>query len=412
MAVKSNLLKPTGAPERVVSMDILRGVAVLGILAMNIQSFAMPSAAYTNPTAFEKLTGNDLWVWVGSHVFTDQKFMSIFSMLFGASIMMLSQKARKENLRSTELQNRRFIFLALMGLAHAYLLWYGDILFAYAVCGFFMFSFRNKKTKVQIRAGIALIAVGSIISLVIGYSTPFWEQGELEATKTEIWQPTPDTISDEIDVATGPWEMQILYRAQQAFQMQTTIFFYETFWRVSGLMLIGMALYKRRIFKGKQSTRYYTKMVWYGLGLGLPMVVIGTILNFQFDWDFRMGFFFLSQLNYWGSILMALAYVGIVMLFTKDSTKSFLAKKLAAVGRTALSTYLMQSIICSFIFYGYGLALFGDLDRSAQAVLVLCIWVFNIVFSNVWLSYFRYGPFEWLWRSLSYGKAQPIFKSF
>ena len=411
MAINSDLLKPTGAPERVVSMDILRGVAVLGILAMNIQSFAMPAAAYGNPTAFEKLTGNDLWVWLASYVFADQKFMSIFSMLFGASIMMLSQKARKENLRSTDLQNRRFIFLAIIGLAHAYLLWFGDILFAYAVCGFLMFSFRNKKTKVQLRAGILLLAVGSLISLVIGYTTPLWESGELDTARTEIWAPDKSSISEEIEFSTGSWERQILFRAGEAFQMQTTVFFFETFWRVSGLMLIGMALYKRRVFKGKQGAKYYSKMVGYGFGIGLPLVVVGAILNFNYEWNFQLSFFYFTQLNYWGSVLMALGYIGVVMLVTKDTSKSFIASKLAAVGRTALSTYLLQSIICGFIFYGHGLGMFGDLDRSAQAVLVLGIWVFNIIFANVWLKYFQYGPFEWLWRSLSYGKAQRFFRS-
>ena len=411
MALRSDLLKPTGSQERVVSMDILRGVAVLGILVMNIQSFAMPSVAYSNPTAFEKFSGNDLWVWVVSHAFGDQKFMAVFSMLFGASIMMLSQKARKENLRSTELQNRRFIFLALIGLAHAYFIWYGDILFLYAVCGFFMFSFRSKKTKIQIRAGVLFLVIGSLISLVIGYTTTVWEPGEYEATRTEIWQPTAEAIAEEIDFYTNSWERQLLYRAPQAFQMQTTVFLFETFWRISGLMLIGMALFKRRVFKAKQSVKYYSKMIGFGLGLGLPLVVVGMLLDFNYEWDFKLSFFYFSQLNYWGSVLMALGYIGVIMLMTKASTRSFLAQKLAAVGRTALSTYLLQSIICGFIFYGHGLGLFGDLDRSAQAVFVLGIWIFNIAFANIWLHYFQYGPFEWLWRSLTYGKAQRLYKS-
>lgn len=411
MTVTSDLLKPTSSSERVVSMDILRGVAVLGILMMNIQSFAMPSVAYSNPTAFEKFTGNDLWVWVVSHVFADQKFMAIFSMLFGASIVMLSQKARKDNLRSTDLQNRRFIFLALIGLLHAYFIWYGDILFLYAVCGFFMFSFRSKKTKVQIRAGITFLIIGSLISLLIGYTTPLWEVGEYEATKAEMWMPSAPSVNEEIDFYTNTWERQFLYRAPQAFQMQTAVFIFETFWRISGLMLIGMALFKRRVFKAKQSVKYYSKMIGYGLGLGLPLVVIGTILDFNYDWDFKLSFFYFSQFNYWGSVLMALGYIGVIMLMTKASTRSFLAQKIAAVGRTALSTYLLQSIICGIIFYGHGLALFGDLDRSAQAVFVLGIWVFNIAFANIWLYFFRYGPFEWLWRSLTYGKIQPLSKA-
>ncbi len=391
-------------------MDILRGVAVLGILVMNIQSFAMPSVAYSNPTVYENLSGNDLWVWLMSHIFADQKFMAIFSMMFGASIVMLSQKAQKEHMRSTNLQNRRFVFLAIFGLIHAYFLWYGDILFVYAVCAFFMFTFRSKKTASLVKTGIILLAIGSVISLLIGYSVPFWEQGEYEATKTDIWTPEPSAISEEIDFYRGTWERQILYRAPQAFQMETTVFLFETFWKVTGLMLIGMALYKRRVFKAKQSVKYYSKMIGYGLGLGLPLVAAGTILDFHYDWDFKLSFFFFSQFNYWGSVLVALGYVGIVMIVSKTSTRSFIAKRLSDVGRMALSTYLMQSIICGFLFYGHGLALFGDLDRSAQMVCVLGIWVFNIVFATVWLNRFKYGPFEWIWRSLTYGKMQPMRK--
>lgn len=410
MTKTTYILNPVEPNARIVSMDILRGIAVLGILVMNIQSFAMPSVAYNNPTAYENLSGNDLWVWLVSHVFADQKFMAIFSMLFGASIVMLSQKARKEHMRSTDLQNRRFVFLAIFGLIHAYLIWYGDILFVYAICAFFMFMFRNKKSGVQMKAGIILLIIGSAISLIIGYTTPLWEPGEYEAAQIETWTPEPSTISEEIEYARGTWERQILYRAPQAFKMQTTVFIFETFWKVAGLMLIGMALYKRRVFKGKQSTKYYSKMIGYGLGLGLPLVVVGTMLDFNYEWDFRMSFFFFSQFNYWGSVLVALGYISVVMLVTKASTRSFIARRLANVGRMALSTYLMQSIICSFLFYGHGLALFGDLDRSFQLVVVLAIWVFNITFASIWLSYFKYGPFEWLWRSLTYSKIQPLYK--
>lgn len=392
-------------------MDILRGVAVLGILVMNIQSFAMPSVAYSNPTAYENLSGNNLWVWLTSHVFADQKFMAIFSMMFGASIVMLSQKAQKEDMRSSALQSRRFIFLAIIGLLHAYLIWYGDVLFAYAVCAFFMFRFRSKKSAALVKIGIAFLVIGSLISIAAGYSTPFWEPSEFEATKTEIWNPELSKIAEEIDVYRDSWERQIPYRISQAFSLQTTVFLFETFWKTAGLMLIGMALHKKRVFKAKQSDKYYAKMMGYGLGLGLPLVIIGVMLDFNHDWDFKLSFFFYSQLNYWGSILMALGYIGIVMVIAKSSTRSFMAKRLADVGKMALSTYLLQSIICGFLFYGHGLSLFGDLDRSLQMVTVLGVWVFNIAFASLWLNYFKYGPFEWLWRSLTYGKAQRMSKA-
>lgn len=383
----------------------------MGILIMNIQSFAMPSSAYVNPTSYERLAGNDLYVWLASHVFADQKFMAIFSMLFGASLIMISQKARREQMRSTDLQYRRFIFLGIIGILHAYLLWAGDILLLYAICGLLMFIFRSKKSATQIRAGIIFLAIGSAISLLIGYSVPLWEPGEYEATVAEIWSPDARAQAEEIDYYTSSWERQILKRAPQAFELQTSVFVFENFWRIAGCMLIGMAFYKRRVFKAKQSSRYYLKMIVYGLGIGLPLVIGGTVLLFHYDWEFRLSFFYISQLNYWGSILMAIGYIGFVMILCKTSTQSFLAKRLADVGRMALSNYLMQSIICTYIFYGHGLGLFGDIDRSLQAVMVLGIWAFQITFSSIWLNYFQFGPFEWLWRSLTYGKAQPMAKA-
>ena len=392
------------------TLDIIRGVAVLGMLVMTIQSFAMPEVASINPTTFERLSGNDLYVWIVSHVFSDQKFLGIFSMLFGASIVMLSQKARKEHLRSTDLQYKRFVYLGIFGLVHAYLLYYGDVLLMYAICGLLMFIFRSKKTSTQLRAGILLLAIGSAISLLLGYSVELWEPGEYETRSAEIWNPPSSVLAEEIEGYHSNWERQILTRAPQAFATQTTGFIFHYFWRIAGMMLLGMALYKRRVFKGKQSKKYYVKMVVYGIGIGLPLVVAGVFLNFQYNWDFRISYFFTSQLNYWGSVLMSIGYVGIIVLFCKASTRSFLAKRLADVGRMSLSNYLFQSIICGIIFYGHGFNLFGDLDRSAQAVFVLAIWVVNIAFSGIWLKYFQFGPFEWLWRSLTYGKVQPLAK--
>lgn len=410
MANASYILTPTEPKARHASIDILRGVAVLGMVFMTIQSFAMPMAAYLNPTVYESLSGNDLYVWIFSHVFVDKKFEAIFVMLFGASMVMISQKARREHLRSSDLQNRRFVYLGIIGILHAYLLWYGDVLLALAITGLLMFVFRRKKSSTQIRAGIIFLIIGSAISLIIGYTVPVWEPGEYETNRTEIWQPTSTDVAEEIDFYTGPYERQILYRAPQAFNRQTSQFVFQSFWKYAGMMLIGMALYRRKAFKAKQSSRFYLKMIGYGIGLGLPLVAVGTMLHFNYEWDFRMSYFFFSQLNYWGSILMAIGYIGVIMLFCKPSTRSFLARRLSDVGRMALSNYLLISLVCSFIFYGQGLALFGDVDRSLQAVFVLGICVLVIALSAVWLAYFKFGPFEWLWRTLTYGKLQKMGK--
>ncbi len=410
MSNAAYILSPTAPQSRYASIDILRGIALLGMLVMTIQSFAMPMAAYINPNVYENLSGNDLYVWIASHVFANGKFQAIFAMLFGASIVMISQKAMREHLRSTDLQNKRFIYLGIIGLFHAYFLWYGDILFTFAICGLLMFIFRRKKSVTQIRAGIIFLIIGSAISIIIGYSIPLWEQGEYEVNKEEVWTPSSAEISKEIDYSTGAWERHIIYRAQQAFSVQTSKFVYQDLWKYSGMMLIGMALYRRKVFKAKQSSKTYMKMIGYGIGIGLPLVTVGTMLNFNYDWDFRMSYFFIALLNYWGSILMAIGYIGIIMLICKSGTRGFIPKRLSEVGRMSLSNYIFMSIICSFIFYGQGFALFGDVDRSLQAVFVLGIWAVIITFSAVWLNFFRFGPLEWLWRTLTYGKLQPLAK--
>lgn len=349
-------------------------------------------------------------VYLVSHVFADQKFLTIFAVLFGASLIMLSNKARKEHVRSGDLQRRRLFWLLIIGLVHAYLIWYGDILVAYSICGFFMLIFRRRKTKTLFAGGIIFLSIGSIISLLIGYTIPLWEPGELQSVIQTYWEPSSESIGQEIDYYRGSWERQILFRAKQAFQFQTRIFVTTTFWKVSGLMLIGMGLYKKKALIAKQSKKYYSKMIIYGLGIGLPMVVGGTLLNFTTEWEFETSYFFISQLNYWGSILMGIGYIGVIMFLMKYARSGFLSTGLANVGRMALTNYLLQSIICTFIFYGHGFGLFGDIDRAAQAFAVLMIWVFLLIFSTFWLSYFKYGPFEWLWKSLAYGKLQPMAK--
>lgn len=377
---------------------------------MMVQSFSMPEATIINPTVYENLSGYDLYIWLVSHVFAYKKFEAIFAMLFGAGLVMLSQKAMREHLRSADLQNRRLIFLGLFGILNAYLIWYGDVLLMFSICGLLMFIFRRKRSAVQIRAGIIFLFIGSAISLIIGYSVPLWEPGEFERYQQEIWQPSSEQIAEEIDYYQSAWERQVIFRAPQSFAHQTSQFLYQDFWRFSGLMLIGMAMYRRKVFKAKQSKKTYYKMIGYGLGLGLPLVVIEPMLNFNFEWEFQYGYFFFSQLNYIGSVLIAISYTGIVMLLCKGSTRGFLPKRLSEVGRMSLSNYLIVGIICSFIFYGQGFALFGEVERSIQALFVLSLWAFILAFSAVWLSFFNYGPFEWLWRTLTYGKVQKMVK--
>jgi len=412
VAGSTALLQPKTLEKRIFSIDVLRGLAVLGILIMNIQSYALPASAYINPTSYDpsSLVNYDLWVYLLSHIFANGKFLAIFSMLFGAGIIMISNKAKKEQMRSGELQSKRLLWLLIIGILHAYLLWYGDILVAYAICGFFMFMFRSRRAKTLFRLGILFLVIGSAISLVLGYSVPFWELAEFEQLRADIWLPTAESHAEEIEFYRSNWERQMFLRAPKAFEMQTVVFLSDTFWKVSGLMLLGMAFYKKRVFTAKQSRKYYRKMVIYGIGLGLPLVAIGLIVNFHYDWEFRKSYYYFSQLNYWGSVLMAIGYIGFIMILVKLNATNWIFTRLSQVGKLALTNYLMQSVICSFIFYGHGMAMFADLDRAFLALIVLAIWLIQIAFSHFWLSFFRFGLFEWVWRSLTYGKFQPMIR--
>jgi len=154
LSTASLILSPTKKQDRVLSIDVLRGFAVLGMLLMTVQHFSMPNIAVSNPTVFENLSGVHLGVYLVSHVFADQKFEAIFSILLGASIIMISNRAKKEQIRSGGIQKKRLFWLLIIGLIHAYLIWYGDLLVAYAICGLFMFRFRRKKSKVLFNYGI------------------------------------------------------------------------------------------------------------------------------------------------------------------------------------------------------------------------------------------------------------------
>jgi uncharacterized protein len=173
-------------------------------------------------------------------------------------------------------------------------------------------------------------------------------------------------------------------------------------------MLVGMALFKWGVLYAERSKRFYVTQTVVGLGVGLPVIWYGMLRNFDAGWSFDYSMFLGCQFNFWGSIPLALAYVGLVMLICKSAKSGKLSIRLAAVGRMALTNYLMQTVICTSIFYGHGLGLFGQVERWGQILIVLGVWAIQLLVSPVWLRYFQYGPAEWLWRSLTYLKFQPM----
>ena len=399
---------PVRAQERIVSLDVLRGFALFGILLMNIQSFAMPEAAYFIPAAYGDLTGADLIVWWFSHLFADQKFMTLFSMLFGAGIVLMTAKAERGGKRSLGLHYRRMFWLLVIGLLHGYLLWSGDILVLYAVCGFILYWCRRWPARWQLATGILVFAVGPLVGMAGAQMLAFAPPEVRAELVTDLWPPA-DVIQAELAAYRGGWRDQMAVRVPTTFEMETMAFLYWGLWRAGGLMLMGMALFKWGVFSGERSTRFYTVLIAIGALVALPVIAYGARQNFIHDWEpiyTRLGAGY--QFNYWASLFVSLAYVGVIVFWLRAGWLLWLQRALAAVGRTALTNYLAQTLLATFIFYGHGLGLFGSVTRVQQLLVVLGIWTIELIISPLWLRYFRFGPAEWAWRSLTYWRVQPM----
>ncbi len=398
---------PVTAPERIDSLDVLRGVAVMGILIMNIQAFSMIGAAYMNPTAYGDLSGVNYWVWYFSHLLFDQKMMTIFSMLFGAGIVLMTERAEARTGHSEGVHFRRMAWLLLFGLLHAHLLWYGDILYFYAMCGFLVYFCRKWPPYLLFIIGIAAISFASLIMLFFGYSMPMWPESEIASFQAD-WAPTQIKIEEELAVYRGGWLGQLPDRSLNSFFMETFLLVINLLWRAGGVMLLGMALFKLRAFNAACSTAFYFGLIGIALLIGLPLTGFGIYQHEAHEWGIKYSFFLGGQFNYWGSILVALGWIGLVMLICKTPALRLITRPFAAAGQIALTNYLMQTIICTTIFYGHGFGHFGSFTRVEQLQTVLAIWAFQLILSPIWLHFFRFGPFEWVWRSLTYWRFQPM----
>ena len=398
---------PVAQDARIDAIDVLRGFALLGILVINIQFFAMPDAATGNPTAYGDLQGANFHVWLGSRMLALQRFMTLFSMLFGAGIVLMAARAEARGENGRVLHYRRMAWLTLIGLLHAHLLWAGDILFTYAVCGMLVYLLRRQSARRLLAIGATAIAVPSVFFWALGASMPYWPDEFLTVVIAEGWQPTQATIDEFLTAYRGGW-------LEQAPLRSTTALGLETFGlllsgpRVIGLMLVGMALFKLDVFSAGRSRRFYVLLAALGLAVGLPVEAYGVVLDLEHGWAATWSMFHGLQFNYWPSIAVSLGYVGLVMLACQSAALRRVTRPFAAVGQTALSNYLLQTVICTTIFYGHGLGYYGSVDRLGQIGVVVGVWVAQVVVSPLWLRRYRFGPAEWVWRSLTYGTRPPL----
>ena len=395
---------PIRAQDRIESVDVLRGFALLGILIMNIQSFAMVEAAYFDPSQYGDLTGVNWWVWAISHAFADMKFMALFSMLFGAGIVLVTEARQSKGLPTFAHHNSRNFWLLVFGLIQAYLIWYGDILVTYAVAAFLLYWLRNLRAVWLFVCGVLALSVPLLINLSLTFAPP-----EVVQEIALEFAYTPEQITAEVEAYRGTWSEALAQRIPSTLGMHLAAIPGFLIWRAGGLMLIGMGLFKIGVLAGRRSARFYTRLAIAGFAVGLPLVVLSTVNLTEAGYDPLFGQLGMGiAYNYIGSIALALAYTGIVMRIAQGALLASLQKRLAAVGRTAFTNYILQSMICTFIFYGFGLGFFGAVDRWAQVLVVFAIWALQLWIAPIWLARYRFGPLEWLWRSLTYMSLQPM----
>ena len=373
---------------------------------MNIQSFGLIEAKYLNPMAQSDLSPISYGCWWFAHVFFDFKFMSIFSMLFGAGIVLMWQRAKSAGRSFTWLHYRRMFWLLLFGLVHAHFFWVGDILFAYGIGGMLVIWLCGLKPRWLIPIGLVLLSMGSLILVAVGLSMSMWPEEAL-AELREVWNPTSAQIAENLKIHRGSWLDAQAHRSETALTMQTFGFVLFLGWRACGLMLIGMSLFKLGVLSGIRSVRFYVVCGSLTMLSGLALVLAGLHYNEVNHWSMEYSLFLGSQFNYWGSVLISLSYICFVVLACKKGWLAKFQRSLAAVGQMALTNYLMQTVICTTIFYGHGFGWFGYLSRPSLVGIVAAIWILQLSISPIWLKQFRFGPLEWLWRSLSYWKLQP-----
>ncbi len=426
----TNAASPVSRGERIASIDVLRGFALLGILVMNIPFFALSMFGWSDPSITGGFEGWDLTTWKIGEMFFNLKMMAIFSMLFGAGVVIFSQRSEAKGVSAGSLHYKRMGWLFLIGMVHAYAIWFGDILVAYAMIGCIVFLFRKFPGWLLVSAAPIVMSVAVLTGIGFGFGIDEARTAMLEAqavldaggvptdeqnTALNVWTDQfSDFYPDETLLA---WERELrnekgaeilVEHAKDVVFMQTLMMLVWGVWRVGGLMLLGMGLYKLGVFNASKSKKFYVSMIVIGFGVGLPMVWLGmnAMLRNNFDAiEFQKHD---SIWNYYGSILVALGYIGLIMLVCKLGALKWLTNALSAVGRMALTNYLLQSILCTFLFNWWGLGLWGTMSRSELLLVVGAVWLLQLIVSPIWLSRFRFGPMEWAWRSLTYWKRQPM----
>jgi uncharacterized protein len=412
----------SGAPpaRRAITIDAVRGFAVLGILLMNIVAFGMPDYAYVDPRYYGTHGPGDLAAWALAYVFADGKMRALFTMLFGASMLIAADAAEDGGSRAAVLHYRRMAWLLVFGMIHAWLFWYGDILVEYAIAGAIAFAARRWPPRAICFAALMLIGWELIMNGLIPWLDmtrlrDLAARDDAPAAAVRAWNgvmarvtPEAGVIERELRLYRGDFGDAFAARAPLVRQLQTQLM---PGWipGAIGTMLLGMWLHRLGFWTGGWQARSYRRLVGCG-ALALLLTVPIAAMLVRHEWDPAL----LPLADMLGLPLrfcVALGYASALILLVRSTRMPTLVARFAVVGRMALTNYLGTTLIATTLFYGYGFGLFGWLSRAELYGVVVMIWLFILAWSPVWLRRHRYGPAEWLWRSLTRASLQPMRKS-
>ena len=409
---------PVATAERIETLDFIRGIAVMGILAANIVAFGQPLFAYFSPGKFLVPSGDpDGWMWIVQFILIDGKMRGLFTVLFGAGMYLFMEKAWAKG-ATRWLQAWRLVILMGFGFLHFHFIWFGDILFSYGMLGLIALTCMRWAAKTQLAVGLGGYMLGV---LFYGFTIVPW----LVLT-TDIGNASPDIAEQRASlaagmqaqlatenvpnaaIASGDYGTLVAHRlSEQALEpvTNTLLFALETL----PLMLIGMALYRFGFFSGGFARQKLLFWGWIGtVAGGLAHLVIGLVMQgdgFSF-YGTQAAFLGMSPLP---RLAMVLGLAALMVAYSPGLT-GWLAERVRAAGRAAFTNYLGTSIVMMLVFHGWALGLFGQLNRPQLYIVVALAWIAMLAWSKPWLERFNYGPLEWLWRCMTYRRLVPLRK--
>ncbi|HET7434728.1 MAG TPA: DUF418 domain-containing protein [Thermoanaerobaculia bacterium] len=394
-------LRPVSSSERIELLDILRGLALFGILAANMRGFAGPAAAYFNPASYWPAFADRL-AQAFIDTFVQGKFITIFAFLFGLGFAVQLERSQARAGRFGWTYARRLAILLVIGFLHGLLIWWGDILLAYSVIGFVLLFFRKRADKTV--AVWAAICLSFPILLMTGAFAAGAHEGLPAPTAAEIAR-----ITDVM--ANGSWTQ---VQAQRLADVKTYnwsfVFIFAP--NLLGLFLAGAYAWRKRLLlPSPELLPRYRRAMIFGLSFGIAWNVILSLVR----WFSQLPLMpatptqlVLSGVGVFSTLALSMGYICAVILLAHDTAWHARLRVFAPLGRTALTNYLLQSVIGNLLFYGYGLGLFGRVGPALLLAMTFAIYAAQVAASIWWLARYRFGPMEWVWRRLTYPGPLPM----